>query len=147
MFDNSATDMSNANIIGVQAGGVSGPAPQSAGRSSLLLDRTTWDVCLDASQNIAVCDPPYALAQEVANAIKLFLGECYYDTSRGIPYYGQILGRLPPLALFKTFMVNAALTVGGVVSAVCFVTKFTNRHVKGQVQFIDDQHNAATVSF
>lgn len=106
--------------------------------STLCLDRTTWDLFLDADNNIALASPPYALAQDVASAIKTFLGECYYDTGLGVPYWSQILGHNPPLALFKAQMVAAAMTVPGVVTAVCYVTAYSNREITGQVQITDD---------
>lgn len=119
----------------------------SATRSSLLLDIDTWDVCLDASRNIALAQPPYAVAQSVANAIKLFKGECFYATNRGVPYFGQVLGKQPPLALFKALMVQAALSVPGVVSAVCYVDKFTARAIQGQVLITDADNVTQAVAF
>jgi len=115
--------------------------------STILLDRTNWGPLVDASGNIAVAAPPYALAQDVASAIKLFLGECYYATNRGVPYWSLILGKQPPLAVFKAQIVTAALTVPGVVSATCYVTFYTGRLVTGQVQFTDEQHVSQVAGF
>ena len=53
---------------------------------TLLLDLTNWDLVLDVNGNIAIARPPYALAQDAASAVKTFQGECYYDTTLGIPY-------------------------------------------------------------
>jgi hypothetical protein len=103
-------------------------------QSTLLLTQDTWDLCLDASGNIAVASPPYAVAQDVASAIKTFLGEIYYDTGVGIPYFEQILGKSPPLQLVKSQFINAALTVPGVTSALVFFSSFTGRELSGQVQ-------------
>lgn len=101
---------------------------------TLLLDRTTWDLVIDAAGNIAVASDPYSQAQDMASAIRLFLGECWYDTTRGIPYWSQILGHRPPAALMKAQFIRAALTVPGVASAVCFLTTGPARAVLGQVQ-------------
>ena len=49
------------------------------GRDSLLLVTDAWDICLDAAGNIALATPPYATAQSVANAIRLFQGELFFD--------------------------------------------------------------------
>lgn len=102
--------------------------------ASLLLDRTLWDLCLDAKGNIAVATEPYSIAQDVACACKLFLAELYYDTTKGIPYFEQILGHRPPLSVLKAKLVQAALTVPGVSSAIVFVSAITDRQVQGQVQ-------------
>ena len=68
--------------------------------NTLLLDTVAWDLVLDSFGNIALASPPYALAQDVASAIRTFLGEVYYDASLGVPYFQDILGQLPPMALF-----------------------------------------------
>jgi hypothetical protein len=117
----------------------------SLSSNTLCLDVATWDLILDASGSIAMASPPYALAQDVASAIKTFLGECYYDTTIGIPYLSQILGQRPPVALLKQYIVDAALTVPGVVSATCIITGFVGRQAQGQVQFTDDEGQTGTV--
>ena len=102
--------------------------------ATLLLDQSTWDLCLDASGNIAVATSPYAEAQDAASAIKTFLGECYWDTTIGIPWLQQILGLAPTLALLKALLEAAAETVPGVASAQVFITSLTERGASGQVQ-------------
>lgn len=109
----------------------------SAPFSTLLLDQGTWDLCLDANGNIAVARPPYALAQDVSSAIRTFLGECWYDTSLGVPYFGNILGKNPPLTYLIAQMEAAALSVPGVISATCTITSVNDRVVTGQVVFSD----------
>ena len=98
--------------------------------------------------DIALASEPYALAQDVASAIRLFQGELWYDTSQGVPYKMKILGDSPPLTVFQELMVQAAMTVPGVVSATCIVTSFdfSSRHVDGQVQFKDSNGNTGSVS-
>lgn len=112
---------------------------------TLLLDVGLWDLTLDSNRNIAVASPPYALAQDVASAIKTFLGEVWYNTTLGIPYFSQILGETPPLAVFQEYMIAAALTVPGVTSATCVIDSFKGREVTGQVQFTDTSGAIGTV--
>lgn len=104
--------------------------------STLLLDTETWDLVLDANGNIAVAAEPYALAQDAASAIKTFLGEVYWDTTVGVPYMTQILGKNIPLPLLKQLLIDAALTVPGVVSAQIFISSLTGRTLSGQVQVV-----------
>lgn len=113
---------------------------------TLLLDVSRWDLVLDAAGNIARASPPYALAQDVASAIRLFLGELWYDTSKGVPYFESVLGHTPSLTEFQSLMVNAALTVPGVASAQCILSSFESRTVQGQVIFTDDSGVAQTVN-
>jgi hypothetical protein len=104
---------------------------------TLLLSRSAWDLCLDASGNIAAAAAPYALAQDAASAIRLFAHELWFDTAQGVPYFTQILGQAPPIAALKAAFVSAALTVPGVESAVCYLSAINGRTVSGQVQVTD----------
>ncbi|HEY6030518.1 MAG TPA: hypothetical protein VIU44_08145, partial [Gaiellaceae bacterium] len=97
---------------------------------TLLLDRSAWDLVVDASGNIAVADDPYAPAQDAASAVRLFKGELWYDTAKGVPYWdraanpdnrGAVLGFAPPLNFMRQLFVTAALTVPGVAAARCFI--------------------------
>lgn len=126
--------------------------------NTLLLDPDTWDLTINAAGNIATAslDAPvdadrraaYALAQDAASAIRTFKGECWYNTTVGVPYWEQILGKTPPLALLKQRFVEAALTVPGVVSAKCFLTyDRVNRTVGGQVQVSDSSGQTAAAAF
>ena len=115
--------------------------------NSTLLLGSSWDLEVDASGNIAKTTPPYALAQDVASAIKLFLGELWYNTTEGIPYFQDVLGHLPPAALYIGYNVAAALTVPGVVEAQCNIIEFTDRAIRGQVNFIDENGEAQNVQF
>ena len=67
----------------------------SSPMNTLLLDTVAWDLVLDSNGNIALAQPPYATAQDVASAIRLFLGELWYDQTQGVPYWQQFLGFNP----------------------------------------------------
>lgn len=113
---------------------------------TLLLDISQWDLVLDAGGNLAIASDPYAIAQNVASALRLFAGELWYDTSKGVPYFTDILGHTPPVTLFQELMVRAALTVSGVVSAECTIESFENRTVVGQVTFRTSNGRTGVVS-
>lgn len=85
--------------------------------TTLLLDPDTWDLCLDAFGNIAVASAPYSIAQDVATQLSTFLGECWYDTTQGVPYWQQIFGQKPPASLVAAFLEEEALKVPDVASA------------------------------
>jgi hypothetical protein len=114
---------------------------------TMLLDVQSWDLCLDASGNMAMASLPYSAAQDAASAIKLFKGEYWYDTALGVPYFQQILGKQPPLALMRAKFIAAAKTVPDVVSAQCFFSSLAGRVVRGQVQVIDINGRAAAAAF
>lgn len=102
--------------------------------STLLLDRTTWDLALDASGNIAMASEPYSVVQDVASAIRVFAGECYYDTSKGLPYLRLILGRSQSASVFRSQAEQAALTVPNVSAAKCVITAISaQRQLSGYI--------------
>jgi hypothetical protein len=115
--------------------------------NTLLLDTVYWDLVLDSFGNIALAAAPYALAQDVASAVKTFQGEVYYDQTQGIPYWTQVLGKLPPAALLIEMINTVALTVPGVVTVQTTLTSFTNRALSGQIEFVDANNQSQTVSF
>lgn len=102
--------------------------------STLLLDQATWDLCKDASGNIARAAEPYAIAQDVATAVRTFRGECWYDTSIGVPYWQDVLGKQPPAQLVKQDLITEAMRVPLVLAAQAFITGFTDRKLSGQIQ-------------
>lgn len=115
--------------------------------NTLLLDRSAWDLVLDTSGNIAMAKPAYALAQDVASAVKTFLGEVYYDSTLGIPYFADVLGQLPPRAFIAALVKKAALTVPGVVTVKVTIQTFTARVLSGKIEFIDSEGVANGVQF
>jgi hypothetical protein len=104
-----------------------------------------WDLTLDASGNIATVTGDEALAQDVACACRLFAGELWYDTGKGVPYLENILGRSISAAFFKAKLIEAALTVPGVVDAKVYIDKIDNRNLVGRVQFTDAKGIAHSV--
>jgi hypothetical protein len=114
---------------------------------TLLLDRSTWDLVLDSSGNIAVATEPYALAQDAASAIRTFLGECYWNTMLGVPWLQQILGQRPSLALLRSQCQQAAETVPDVTSAQVYFSSIAARGVSGQVQVTSTSGQTSSASF
>ena len=114
---------------------------------TLLLDRTTWDLCLDASGNVAVASEPYALLQNVATTARLFRGELWYDTRQGLPYFEQVLGHAPSRQFLRNLYERAARLVVGVVVARCYFTGFEKRQLRGQLQVTDANGVTHAVGF
>jgi hypothetical protein len=114
---------------------------------TLLLDRTAWDLVLDANGNIALADNPYAIAQNVASAVRTFIGECWYDSSQGLPYWQNILGQYPPISFVKQKIVEAAMTVPEVAEVQVILIDFVGRKLTGQIQVIDIYGQTNGVTF
>ena len=115
--------------------------------NTLLLDTDKWDCCLDKHGNLAVARTPYALVQDVACAVRLFLGELWYDTTKGVPYIAQILGKTPRLQLVNERLREAALTVPDVADARVTITHFDRRVIRGTIQITDKQGVLHLVAF
>lgn len=87
------------------------------GHSLYLSTDDLWDIELDSHGRIRECMGPYAIAQNAANAIKLFTEDAYYNPERGIPHFVVDLGcRLQPSIIRSRFK-DAAQGVEGVAAA------------------------------
>jgi len=101
---------------------------------TMLLNPQTWDLTLDVDGDIALASNPYSVAQDIASACALYLGELWYDTTQGIAYFQSYLGRPPAPSALKGSLVRAALTVSDVASAACFISSFQSRLLRAQIQ-------------
>ena len=102
--------------------------------NTLLLDRTTWDLLPDASGNVAVASGSYAICQNVSSAIRVFSGECYYNTATGLPYRQHILAHTQAAPVFRMQAEQVAGAVAGVTAAKCVLTGISaNRQLSGYV--------------
>lgn len=113
---------------------------------TMLLDVLRWDVILDAEGNIAIATDPYSVAQDVASSCRTFLAECYYDTTLGVPYLGQILGEEPSTAFVKAQLEAASAKVPGCSNPKAFITGLSGRQLSGQIQFQDSNGATQTVA-
>jgi hypothetical protein len=113
----------------------------------MLLDPGTWDLLTDARGDWAAAAAPYAVAQDAASEARTFLGEVFYDTTRGVPYQ-QILGISPaPVEFTRSRINSAAALVPGVVKSRTFFTAFNGRKISGQIQVTDVTGKTVAASF
>ncbi len=114
---------------------------------SLLLDPDTWDIGLDASENIATTANPYACAQDVATACSAFTGECIYNTSIGIPYKDSILGFSPSSGTVQTWLQNEALRLPYIAQAqATIINNSSSRVSSGVITVVDTNGTQSTVN-
>ena len=107
----------------------------------------SWDLKLDGAGNMYPRTNGSAIAQDVASVVRLFLGELWFDTTKGIPYYEQVLGHEYGKALVEGLLNSAAKTVPGVVEAKTTIMQFTGRVVTGTIQVIDTVGESHRVHF
>lgn len=116
--------------------------------NSLLLDRTTWDLSVDASGNIAMCSDPYAITQNVATAVRTWQAEAWYDTSLGISYDDGIFSGSLPVSILKAQAETAAENVSGVATAEClFLLQAETRTLSGAIALTLTNGETANVRF
>ena len=146
--------ISNPITLTVQpaSGGGGGGQPSSFGLSpngrTLFLIPSSWDLCLDTNGNIAVANNPYATAQDVSSAVRLFLGELWYNTAVGVPYFQDIMGKELSFPFLTAKLQAAALSVPRVTSAHAVIASAAGRTVTGQIQFTTlDDPNPQIVGF
>lgn len=82
---------------------------------TLYLDKK-WDIKVDNAGNIATTRGAYAVAQNAANAIRLFTDDAYFNATQGIPHFDIELGKRPDVS--QSMLVNrikkAVMSVDGV---------------------------------
>jgi ABC-type xylose transport system substrate-binding protein len=75
------------------------------------------------------------------------LGELWYDTQQGVPYWQQFLGQNPTNSQIASAFNAAALTVPAAATANTIITSIAGREVSGQVQFSTSDGTSTTVNF
>lgn len=101
---------------------------------TLLLVPEKWDLQLDAGGGIAATQGAYAIAQNVANAIRLFTNDAYYDESRGIPHFAIELKTRPAISILRARAKEAAEGVDGVEHAEITDLELNNRILTGVIR-------------
>ncbi len=115
--------------------------------TTLALNSATWDLYA-ANGDIATVSAGAQLAQDAASACRLFLGELWFDTTQGVPYWQQLLGigTQPPNSLIVAKLQAAALTVPGVATATVVITGITTRTVTGTITVTGTDSNGNTIT-
>ena len=101
--------------------------------TSIFLYPETCDMVVDAKGDIAVATDEYEVAQNVASACRLWLGEAMYDRTRGIPYKFKVLGNKADMALLDDWFRTEAMTVLGVAECEPFLN-IENRTLTGYLR-------------
>ncbi|QDX29573.1 hypothetical protein [Dickeya poaceiphila] len=114
---------------------------------TLSLNSDTWDIQLDDSGNLAVVNNPYSVAQDVATACSLYLGECVYDNTIGIPYNTQIMGFIPGSGLIQSYLQNEAMRLDYVSTAqATIINDQQKRQSYGVITIVDTNGTTSTVN-
>ncbi len=112
---------------------------------TLPLDPKAWDLVLDGSGDLVLTDDDYSIAQDVASAVRTFLGEPWYNTNLGMPYFQTILGQNPPASLVSAKIKGQAFTIMGVTSAKTIALRLSDRLLTGTIVVTSTSTNAPIV--
>ena len=101
---------------------------------TLYLTPDNWDITLDSSGRLQTSANAYAIAQNVANAVRLFTNEAYFAMDEGIPHFEIELGfTRPALSVLRARMREAALNVEGVLDAQITLDDVQERKLTGEI--------------
>ena len=83
-----------------------------------LLLTEDWDIFVDGTGQLAVTPSiEYDIAQQVANEIKLFEGEGWFDRSQGMPHFTKTFEANPNWSLIKQIFTQHVEAVDGVIES------------------------------
>lgn len=87
-----------------------------AKNGTFAIDETTGDLLRVGGKFVRVKDAAY-LAQKVRSVLRFFLGEWFLDLENvGLPYFQEFFVKSPKLALLRSRLQTAILSVQGIVS-------------------------------
>lgn len=93
-------------------------------RIGIALDQDTNDLFLTADGNLAMAQDAEAVGQHARQRIQTFGGEWYLDTTCGVPWLAQILGRRYDPALAEAVVKSEILNTDGVTEITAFSVSF-----------------------
>lgn len=101
---------------------------------TLYLTPDNWDITLDSSGRLQTSANAYAIAQNVANAVRLFTNEAFFAMDEGIPHFEIELGYTrPALSVLRARIREAALNVEGVLDAAVNLDGVRGRKLTGEI--------------
>lgn len=101
---------------------------------TLYLTPDNWDITLDSSGRLQTSANAYAIAQNVANAVRLFTNEAFFAMDEGIPHFEIELGYTrPALSALRARIREAALNVEGVLDAAVNLDGVRDRKLTGEI--------------
>lgn len=90
-----------------------------------------WDLHVDPAGNLPVIYGAYSVAQNVANAFRLFTEDAWYFPEKGIAHFLIELKKEPMLNVLKSRLRQAALSIDGVVDCEISLLNIEGRDLSG----------------
>lgn len=91
-----------------------------------------WDIHVTDDGSLPISSGAQGVAQNVANAFRLFTKDAYYFEERGIPHFLIELRETPRINVLRSRLKKAALSVEGVKDAeICLMAVDDERALNG----------------
>lgn len=105
----------------------------------------TGDIYLDATGNPVYVDTePEYVKLKVGQALKVFLGEWFLDTTIGIPYEQNLFRKGADLRLIQTAIVEVISSVIGVKEIIFYEQYLVGRELNISFEIITDSGDVIT---
>lgn len=105
-----------------------------------------WDLTVDGGGNLAAVTGAPRVAQDVASYERVFKGECWYNTTAGVPYLLRELAHLPPAELVQARADARAREVPGVAAVNTSLLTLEGRVLTGSINITADTGESIDVA-
>lgn len=96
------------------------------------------DIALDSKGNWMIKEGQAQKAQDASTSIKVWEGECVFDTERGVPY-DLILGKQPNYPLIQEYVNQEGKRIEGVLNCKAEFDGLNNRNLDFNIQVTTDE--------
>lgn len=106
-----------------------------------------WDLHVDPAGNLPVRYEAYSIAQNVANAFRLFTDDAWFFPEKGIAHFLIELKKEPRLNVLKSRLRQAALSIEGVKDCEISLLNLEGRDLSGMATITLDSGDHYDVDF
>jgi hypothetical protein len=113
--------------------GITSPTPDVTSTTSVdtamrdfALD-ANGDICLDSNGDIVVVSGTAAIVSELKSRLQTFAGECFLDTTLGVPWLEKILGHKPTVGELDAIFREVILGTPGMTSLTKLIVSQASR--------------------
>lgn len=102
--------------------------------SSFQLDQATGDLQL-TNNALTLTQGAEAKRQHLQSSLRLFLGEWFLDTSKGVPWYSDILVKQQTFSVVREILKKKILETPGIISITKFKFDFDSNSRTASLEF------------
>lgn len=80
----------------------------------------TYNDLLIQNNDLVLVDGLSAIKQDILQRLRFYLGEWFLDTTKGVPYFQQILIKNPDQSKIDAIFINTILNTPGVITLTAY---------------------------